>query len=77
MFFTKELCVTNSFDNFCKVRDRLSSLGIKFTSRIVDQTRQNADRRARGSFGINTEISTMYYVYVNRKDFERANAYNM
>ncbi len=72
----KEFFVGNALQRFNEISHILSSNGIPYDYKIVDSTSSSsfgASKRGRiGSFGLNTDYTKMYYIYVHKKDFEHA-----
>lgn len=70
MFWNKrEVFVGASMSDFNRVMNYLSDLGIKHTWRVVS----NIEGRGRtGTFGVDPDLLKTYYVYVHRKDLEKA-----
>ena len=72
----KEVFVGNSLQEFNKVRDNLSSNGIKYEYKVVDTTSSSyfgSSNRARtGSFGINMDVVKTYYIYVHKNNYNNA-----
>lgn len=71
-----EVFVGNSLQKFNEIGHILSSNGIKYDYKIVDSTSPNffgASNRARtGIFGVNTDYTKMYYIYVHKKEYDYA-----
>ena len=75
IFTRKELLVTFDMKHQSNVRDILSANGVKYAVKVTN--RQNAavvgSNRARtGSFGVNTDLSYEYKIYVHKKDYDNA-----
>ena len=75
IFTRKELIVTFDMKRQSDVREILSSNGIKYAVKVTN--RQNAaafgsSRSRTGSFGINTNLSYEYKIYVHKKDYDNA-----
>ena len=75
IFTRKELLITLDMKHQANVRDILTTNGIDYTVKVTN--RQNAailgSSRARtGSFGMNTNLSYEYKIYVHKKDYDRA-----
>ena len=75
IFTRKELLVTFDMKRQCNVCDILSANGIKYVVKVSN--RQNASvlggSRARtGSFGMNSNLSYEYKIYVHKKDYANA-----
>ena len=72
----KEVFVGNSLQRFNEISHTLSSNEIPYEYKIVDSTSSSsfgASKRGRtGSFGLNTDYIKMYYIYVHKKDYDRA-----
>lgn len=59
-----------SLEELSKVRECLSLDNIKYDYKVDSHSSHSRGRY--GSFGINVNYENQYYVYVKRKDFERA-----
>lgn len=59
-----------SFQDFTKIKDILSDAHIAYTYKMVDQIRDT--RRRFGEFGMNVKYEYLYYIYVQKNDFEKA-----
>ena len=75
IFTRKELLVTFDMKRQSDVRDILSANGVKYAVKVTNL--QNAaflgSSRARsGSFGMNTNLSYEYKIYVRKKDYDYA-----
>lgn len=75
IFTRKELLITFDVKRQRDVCDILSANGVKYTVHVTN--RQNAavvgNSRARtGSFGINTNLSYEYKIYVHKNDYDNA-----
>ena len=75
IFTRKELLITFDVKHQNHIRDILSANGIKYAVKVTN--RQNAailgSSRARtGSFGVNTDMSYEYKIYVHKKDYDNA-----
>ena len=71
IFNRKELLITTDMRRQGDVRDILSANGIDYTVRVINP--QGARSRARyGSFGVNSDYSYEYKIYVHKKDYEYA-----
>ena len=75
IFTRKELLITFDVKHQNHIRDILSANGIKYAVKVTN--RQNAailgSSRARtGSFGVNTDMSYEYKIYVHKKDYDQA-----
>ena len=75
IFTRRELLITFDMKRQSDVRDILSANGIKCAVQVTN--RQNAailgSSRARtGSFGMNTDLSYEYKIYVHKKDYDNA-----
>lgn len=75
-FFTrKELLVTFDIKRQGDIRDILSANGIKYVVKVINRqsTAILGSNRARvGSFGINSNLSYEYKIYVHKKDYDNA-----
>ena len=75
----KEVYLGVSMQDFCKVRDLLAENEIVYDYRIVDRNasantiggRTPARGRINSPF-VDQECTSQYYIYVNKKDYERA-----
>jgi putative aminopeptidase FrvX len=74
----KEVSVGQSLQTFNEVRNTLSSNGIRYIYKIVDSTSPSyfgSSNRARtGTYGINTDYTKTYYIYVHKRDYYNAQA---
>ena len=75
IFTRRELLITFDMKRQSDVRDILSANGIKYAVKVT--SRQNAailgSSRARtGSFGMNTDLSYEYKIYVHKNDYDNA-----
>ena len=75
IFNRKELLVTFDMKRQSDIRDTLAANGIEYTIKVTN--RQSAavigSGRARtGSFGMNTDLSYEYKIYVHKKDYDHA-----
>ena len=75
IFTRKELLVTFDMKRQSDVRDILSANGVKYAVKVTN--RQNASvfgssRTRTGSFGMNTDLSYEYQIYVHKKDYDNA-----
>lgn len=69
IFNRREVCLTRSLDEQARVRSLLNGLGIE-THTISGGL--NRSGRHHGIPGINLEAAYEYYVYVHKKDYDRA-----
>lgn len=67
----KEVYVGYSMSEFVNKREILISNQIEYIYRTVNSSSGNT-RGKRGSFGVRTEFSCMYYLYVHKNDYEWA-----
>ena len=58
-----------SLSEFSELRDILSSKGIKYSYRLINQ---NTSTRRFGAIGLNTRMEAQYYLYVHKKDYDTA-----
>ena len=76
MWNRKEVFVGHSLQRFNEARYTLSSNGIKYKYKVVDNTSPSyfgSSNRARtGTFGINMDYSKTYYIYVHKNDYNNA-----
>ena len=71
IFNRKELLITTDMGRQGNIRDILSANGIDYTVRVINP--QSARSRARyGTFGIDSDHSYEYKIYVHKKDYEHA-----
>lgn len=73
----REVYVGNSLQRFDEIRYKLSANKIKYDYKIVDHTSPSfgSSNRARtGNFGINMALAKTYYIYVHKKDYDKAQA---
>ncbi len=70
----REVYMGLSMEKCGKVRDKLTAAGIPYRYRTVNNSQASLiSRRARtGTFGEKSEFAITYYVYVHKKDYERA-----
>jgi len=71
----QEVYVGNSMRRFSEIREILAQHSIEYTYKLVNHESSRiagSYRSMRGSAGENMEISTIYYVYVRKKDYEQA-----
>ena len=75
IFNRKELIITMDMSRQANVRDILSQNGIDYTVKTISPEAApilGSRRGHTGSFGINTNYSYEYKIYVHKKDFEKA-----
>ena len=75
IFTRKELLVTFDMKRQGNVRDILSANGIKYVVKVTN--RQNSaflggSRARTGSYGMNSNLSYEYKIYVHKKDYANA-----
>lgn len=71
----QEVYVGNSMKRFAEIREILAQLNIEYSYKLVNHESARiagSNRSMRGSAGESTENGTIYYVYVHKKDFDRA-----
>ena len=77
----KEILVTTKPDKFSNCKDKLSVSGIKFKTKIVNNSDStfpifamffSSSRRARGSILEKENQTRFYYIYVDEQDEEQA-----
>ena len=71
----KEIFVGNKPNRFDEIRYILSGNGIEYSYRLVNKNSTplfGGGRRGCVNFGDNTSLSTTYYIYVNKKDYDKA-----
>lgn len=74
----QEVYVGNSMRRFSEIREILAQRKIEYTYNLVNHESARiagSDRSVRSSIGENVANSTVYYVYVHRKDYDRAIGY--
>ena len=76
LFNRKELLITFSVAEQNRVRDILAQHRIDYRVRVVNPSARSTfvdvGRSRTGSFGINPDCAYQYYIYVHRKDYDRA-----
>ncbi|MBH1941201.1 hypothetical protein I5677_09885 [Mobilitalea sibirica] len=70
IFTRRELHITYDLDKFNQLRSTLYAAGIKTSYRCINTTGSNRGRY--GTLGINHDFTYQYYIYVHKKDYERA-----
>lgn len=71
----KEVFMGYSMKEFSDVRYKLSTSGIKYKVKTVNQsssTMLGSSRTRNGSYGLNQAYNYLYYVYVHKNDYEKA-----
>lgn len=71
----KEVFLGTSLQKFSEIRNLLTANKIGYKYKIVDQVgehRHGANRVRTGNSNINIEHSHLYYIYVHKKDYEKA-----
>lgn len=71
----KEVFMGNSLEKFYEVRQILEANNIEYTYRLESNNSTflfESRRGVMGTFGENIDLSTMYYIYVHKKNFEFA-----
>lgn len=71
----KEVFMGYSMKEFSDVRFKLSSNGIQYKIKTVNQnssTFMGSSRIRNASYGLNQAFNYLYYVYVHRRDFDKA-----
>ncbi|MFV0341815.1 MAG: hypothetical protein ACK5JH_02835 [Anaerocolumna sp.] len=58
-------------EEFSNNKENLRAHGIKYAYRIV-HLNANRNRRGLGSFGTNSKFDRQYYIFVQKKEYERA-----
>lgn len=66
----KEVFAGFDLGHLARVRDTLSAAGIRYVYRTVGHSVSH--RNVIGTYGQNPMLSSMYYVYVHKEDFDRA-----
>jgi hypothetical protein len=69
-FNWKEVYIGFSLEELSKVRECLAMDHLKYDYRVVSHSSRSRGRF--GSLGIDMNYDKQYYVYVKRKDYERA-----
>lgn len=76
VFNRRELLTTFSMEEQNRVRDILAQNNIDYRVKTVNPSARSAaagSGRARtGSFGIDMDCAWQYYIYVHKKDYDRA-----
>ena len=75
IFNRRELVLTLSMDRQAEIRAILSANGIDYqvkTTNLQNAPLAGSQRARRGSFGIQSEHSYEYKIYVHKKDYEKA-----
>lgn len=75
IFNRRELVLTLSMDQQAEIRAILSANGIDYqvkTTNLQNAPLAGSQRARRGSFGIQSEHSYEYKIYVHKKDYEKA-----
>ena len=75
IFNRRELVLTLSMDRQAEIRAILSANGIDYqvkTTNLQNAPLAGSQRARRGSFGIQSEHSYEYKIYVNKKEYEKA-----
>ncbi len=76
VFNRKELLTTWSMEEQVRVREVLAKNGIDYRIRTVNPSARSAaassGRSRMGSFGVNSDCAYQYYIYVHRRDYDRA-----
>ena len=75
IFTRKELIVTFDMKRQSDVCEILSSNGIKYAVKVTNcqnATVFGSSRSRTGSFGMNTNLSFEYKIYVHKKDYDKA-----
>ncbi len=65
----------NSMAEYARVKRTLAENGIRYGTRISDQSSPSAfgsDRARLGTYGLNLSVLKLYYVYVHKNDYDRA-----
>ncbi len=71
----QEVYVGNSMRRFSEIREILAQRKIEYTYKLVNHESARiagSNRSMRGNAGESLENSTIYYVYVNKKDYDQA-----
>ncbi len=70
MFGWVEAYTTILMDDYAKVREALNTSGIRYHMKIKDMLGNMRGRS--GTFGVNMDYSTQYYIFVKKADLENA-----
>lgn len=71
----KEVFMGYSMKEFSDVRFKLSSNGIKYKIKTINQSSStfiSSSRSRNGSYGLNQAYNYLYYVYVHKNDYDKA-----
>lgn len=71
----REIFISNSLENFNRAQHLLQMNNIKYKIKLSSNKSPNlfASRAATmGSFGENPKVSTIYYIYVHKNDYDEA-----
>lgn len=72
----KEIFVGTSSQRFNEVRDILSSEGINYTYKVEDGNSSSvfgtSNSARTGTLGINLALTKTYYIYVHKKEYDKA-----
>jgi len=71
----REVFIGNSLQKFSETREMLEGNAIKYKYKVASDSHKSAfaTTRARtSSFGQNMDFSRTYYIYVHKKDYEKA-----
>ncbi|WP_326514634.1 hypothetical protein [Clostridium intestinale] len=71
----REVFIGNSLENFNRAQHLLQMNNINYKIKLSSNNSPNliASRRATmGIFGENSTVSTMYYIYVHKNDYDEA-----
>lgn len=72
----KELFVGNAMQRFNEIRYALAANKIDYTYRIVNSATPTmfgvSNQSRNGTFGVNMDYTRTYYLYVNKRDYDKA-----
>lgn len=74
-FAKKEVLNTFSYEKFTSARSSLSQNNISYSVKVVDQSGAGpfeSTRTRAGSYGLKQDWVKQYYVFVDKKDYEKA-----
>ena len=76
VFNRRELLTTFSMEEQARVRDILAQNRIDYRVKAVSPTARSTfgdvGRSRTGSFGVNGDCAYQYYIYVHKRDYDRA-----
>lgn len=80
--FKKELIICTTIEQLVNIRKKLDDHKIDYDIKTVDEMSTGfsflasspyGDRRSRGISGVHSKYTKQFYIYVQRKDYEKAN----